>query len=287
MLDAAPLGATIWDEDINHIDCNQETVNLFGLSSKEEYLSRFDELLPQYQPDGCPSMEKLGTSIRNAFGNGYVQLELMCQKLDGEPLPMEVTLVRIQHGDGFKVLSYKRDLRELRKIVGTLNQFEKLAFTDAVTGIHNRHYFERNAESAFRSSGAGRSLAVMMLDLDHFKNVNDTYGHAAGDEVLHTVALTIQNTLRSSDIVARYGGEEFIVLITDSKREVVATLAERIRKRIAETKITFQEVDIHVTVSIGVAIRDDLGLATMNDLIELADKAMYQAKADGRNQVRV
>ena len=123
MLDATPLCANFWDHDYNNIDCNQEAVNLFDLASKQEYLDRFLDLSPQYQPDGRPSSEKARENITMAFRDGYCRFEWMHQKLNGEPIPAEVTLVRVKHRDGYIVAGYTRDLRELK---ATLNEMHKV-----------------------------------------------------------------------------------------------------------------------------------------------------------------
>jgi PAS domain S-box-containing protein len=115
MLDATPLCCNLWDDQFNILDCNLATVNLFGLNDKQEYIGRFSDLSPDYQPMGQSSMEKAAELIVAAFRDGHSQFEWMHQKLDGTPIPCEVTLVRIPRGDGYIVASYTRDLRELKK----------------------------------------------------------------------------------------------------------------------------------------------------------------------------
>ncbi len=115
MLDATPLCCNYWDEHFNNIDCNQEAVNLFSLKNKQEYLDRFFELSPQYQPNGRLTSEEAGIHIKNAFANGREVFEWMHQKLDGTPIPSEITLVRVARGDKFIVAGYTRDMREIKK----------------------------------------------------------------------------------------------------------------------------------------------------------------------------
>ncbi len=115
MLDATPLCCNLWDENFNNIDCNLEAVKLFELKDKKEYLARFFELSPPIQPDGLPSPEKAGKNITTAFRDGYCRFEWMHQKLDGTPIPSEITLVRVKQGDHYIVAGYTRDLRELKK----------------------------------------------------------------------------------------------------------------------------------------------------------------------------
>lgn len=285
MLDSTPMCCNFWDENQNNIDCNQEAVNLFGLSSKQEYLDRFFELSPEHQPDGRLSREKAGEKIREAFATGWARFEWLHQKLNGDPIPAEIILVRVRRGSKYVVAGYTRDLRELKQTVALLAQLERLAFTDALTGIYNRRRFIDNAQKAFVDfSHTHKPLSIIMMDIDHFKEVNDTWGHAAGDEVLKLVTREAQAALRNTDLLARYGGEEFVILVPDADGEIAFRLAERIRSRIAATPFEYAGNRVPVTVSLGVATKNDPS-STLEDVIELSDKALYRAKSAGRNRV--
>ncbi len=122
MLDATPLCCNFWDENVNNIDCNQEAAKLFDLKNKQEYLDRFMELSPEYQPNGRPSGEYAAELVAKAFKDGYCRFEWMHQKLDGTPIPSEITLVRVQRGIGYIVVGYTRDLRELKKMLAEINE---------------------------------------------------------------------------------------------------------------------------------------------------------------------
>ncbi len=285
MLDATPLCCNFWDENYHNIDCNQEAVNLFELSSKQEYLDRFFDLSPQYQPDGAMSTNKFMEKIREAFETGNVCFEWMHQKLGGEPIPSEISLVRVKRRNRHIIAGYTRDLRELKDTVSLLNKLEKLAFTDSLTGIYNRHYFLEHARKELSKTESGaRSTFIILFDVDHFKNINDTYGHVAGDVILKAVAKTIQNILRPYDLFARYGGEEFIVFVSQSSFPSALRLAERIRKEIFSTRFTYMEQTIKVTISIGVANQVQAN-DSLDQIIDFADKALYKAKNNGRNRV--
>jgi signal transduction histidine kinase/DNA-binding response OmpR family regulator len=125
MLDATPLCANFWDKNINHIDCNQEAVKLFGLSSKKEYSDRFFELSPLYQPDGRLSSDKAVEFVKKAFEEGYCRFEWMHQKLNGEPIPCEVILVRVEYKNDFIVIGYTQDLRDLKVAITQKNESEQ------------------------------------------------------------------------------------------------------------------------------------------------------------------
>ncbi len=125
MLDATPLCCNFWDEKYNNIDCNEEAARLFGLKDKQEYLDRFMELSPEYQPDGRTSAEKAQEKIRLAFETGFQKFEWMHQKLNGEPIPAEITLVRVKRGDTYIVAGYTRDLRELKATLAKMREADE------------------------------------------------------------------------------------------------------------------------------------------------------------------
>ncbi len=284
MFEATPLGCNYWDENGNIVDCNQEVVNLFGISSKQEYLDHFFNFSPEYQPDGTPSRKKAMEKVREAFDTGRVCFEWMHQKLNGDPIPSEVTLVRVTREEKYIVAGYTRDLRELKSTVTLLNKLEKLAFTDNLTGVYNRHYFMEHARELFTGNEENTgSMFVILFDLDHFKNINDTYGHIAGDFILKSVAQVVQGILRPYDIFARYGGEEFIIFISNSSMSSAMKLAERVREEVSHTKCTYMGKSISVTISLGVANQSE-ATASFEEVINLADKALYMAKNNGRNR---
>lgn len=164
-------------------------------------------------------------------------------------------------------------------------QLERLAMTDDLTSLANRRsFFARGREEIGRARRYHTPLAVMMVDIDRFKHVNDTYGHETGDAALQCVATAIRSTLRDVDIAARLGGEEFGVLLPNTSAAAAVTLAERLRTAIADTTCGSQKGDVTVTASIGVAGYDD-ALSDVDALLRAADSALYQAKNQGRNRV--
>jgi diguanylate cyclase (GGDEF)-like protein len=171
--------------------------------------------------------------------------------------------------------------------------YRQLAITDPLTGIFNRRHFYELAESELqRTCRYGRPLAVIMIDIDHFKQVNDSYGHAIGDQVLQALARLVRETLRPIDIFARYGGEEFIVLLPETDLIGVRSVAERLCCKIAETPLPIKPNHINMTISIGASAFDPSAQlfpsfqeGILDQLINLADKALYEAKKAGRNRV--
>ena len=167
-------------------------------------------------------------------------------------------------------------------------QLYEASTRDGLTRLYNRKYATRRlAEEFAYAQRHGTPLGVALFDLDHFKRVNDTFGHQAGDGVLRVVAAQVQKTIRAEDVLSRYGGEEFLVLVRGIEHKNVGVLAERIRKGVAGLSIPWESRTLRVTVSIGVASLSECGPGpTPEALVKLADERLYEAKAAGRNCVR-
>ena len=166
----------------------------------------------------------------------------------------------------------------------------ELAHRDALTGVKNRLVFDEHLDELWqRGAAAGRALAVLLLDVDHFKAYNDRYGHQAGDAALRRVAQVLQGLVtRSEDLVARYGGEEFAVLLYDADRVEVEKLAERLRKAVVALALEHRDSRTKVvSVSIGVAVVEPSPDRRPRGAVQLADEALYRAKTLGRNRVEV
>ena len=174
---------------------------------------------------------------------------------------------------------------DISDLIRNAEELEKLATSDALTGLYNRRHFLACAEAEWsRFQRYYRPLSVLMLDIDHFKSVNDRYGHAVGDEAIRAVAEACLAGKRKPDIVGRIGGEEFAILLPETPSSHAATVAERIHKQIAERTLTAHRANFKVTASIGIA--DALvGMSSFDALMKAADEALYQAKANGRNCV--
>ena len=166
------------------------------------------------------------------------------------------------------------------------DRLERLAALDSLTGVYNRRFgMTRLHEEFGRTLRTKSPLGVMMIDLDHFKQVNDTYGHLAGDRVLLRLVNVIRSVLRDGDILIRYGGEEFMVILPGASRNDLLNIATRLNRKVAETEVTDGVDIIRVTVSIGGVSYPENDVARELDLVELADQALYKAKESGRNCV--
>jgi diguanylate cyclase (GGDEF)-like protein len=176
---------------------------------------------------------------------------------------------------------------EFGRIIGVVKKSRKrlssLANEDKLTGLHNRQYFDKISRTEFiEAKERDSKLSILFIDIDHFKSVNDTYGHKKGDDALKIIAQLICASCRKSDFVARYGGEEIVVILPNTTSRDAVSVAQEINNIVA--KQTKKILGIKITVSIGVATYPDDG-TTLKGLLERADKALYQAKKSGRNRV--
>ena len=184
---------------------------------------------------------------------------------------------RLRSGNDILALSKSREKAQ-----------EKAANVDALTGVNNRRWLQEVMDS-LAGSGLREKLplAVLMLDVDHFKHFNDTYGHKSGDRVLQMVARTMRRSLRPSDMLARYGGEEFIILLPTTPARQARAVAERLRKSVAACEVTAEQGQALPSVTISVGLALVTGDETIEQAVEAADRALYQAKHNGRNRVQV
>ena len=179
-------------------------------------------------------------------------------------------------------------VRNISYVANKMKEFGKLLVRDYLTGLYNRKFFmERMLEEIAWADRYGEPLSFIILDIDHFKKINDTYGHSCGDEVLKELARVLTGMLRAHDVLARYGGEEFVVLLSNTVHDDAFAIGEKLRAGVEESEFNCDDKGnrLPVTISVGVAtteISHDISYAA---LIKQADEALYQAKAAGRNKV--
>jgi diguanylate cyclase (GGDEF)-like protein len=178
-------------------------------------------------------------------------------------------------------------IRQLQEELKQVNaKLMLVSHTDHLTGLHNRRYLmdvlERELSRVQRS---GSFLSLLILDIDHFKDINDQYGHQGGDIVLSEAASVFRTELRVYDTAARYGGDEFIAVIPGASLSEAMAVAERIRFAVEKSRFAERMEDVKITVSIGVSVYPSSGIETVEDFIREADGALYRAKAGGRNRV--
>lgn len=175
----------------------------------------------------------------------------------------------------------------IREIDLLQQQLMEQANRDSLTGLYNRRYLDSTLERELtRCKREGHSLALIMIDIDHFKKINDTYGHQAGDEVLIRFSATLGRMARGSDMACRYGGEEFLLLMPTMQLDIACERAEALRAEFGTMAVSFGDSRIQTTISIGIAVYPEHGKSA-EDLIRSADRALYRAKHTGRNRVEV
>jgi len=168
------------------------------------------------------------------------------------------------------------------------DRLQRLAALDPLTGVYNRRFgLGRLHEEFGRAIRANSPLGVMMLDLDHFKSVNDTYGHQVGDRLLTSVAGIVSSILREGDILVRYGGEEFLAVLPAASSENLRAIGERVRRAVEDSSLVDGSQMVRITVSIGGAAYPNQNVESEESLVELADEALYAAKQSGRNLVEI
>ncbi|MBU0511830.1 MAG: diguanylate cyclase [Chloroflexi bacterium] len=181
----------------------------------------------------------------------------------------------------------EQDLKEeIIKIKQVEEELRILATKDSLTGLNNRrHFFDISVREFDRHQRYGSEISIAMLDLDHFKRVNDTYGHKAGDQVLRFIAQLCLHSLRGVDVVGRYGGEEFVILMPETGKHRATQVAERLRKEIENSRIAIDNDIITITASLGIASDHHNNSSSLEELLNCADEALYEAKEAGRNRV--
>ncbi len=266
------------DKNFKFVDCNYSAIKLLNYKSREEFLTSslsLKNLSPAFQPDGRNSSEKAREMIRLAFEKGYNKFEWVCLKSTREELPIEISLTPIVYKGKELLYSVWRDLSREKELY-------QLSITDPLTTIYNRYYFVKRLEEEIRRTERKTNyFSLIMADIDRFKNVNDTFGHAVGDKVLVKMVELFKNRLRKTDIICRWGGEEFLILLPETPVSKAVKVAEYLRKSLENMYIP--EIKTAVTASFGVT-----GYCpgdTVETIVERVDAMMYKAKAEGRNRV--
>jgi diguanylate cyclase (GGDEF)-like protein len=190
---------------------------------------------------------------------------------------------RIRKSEEERIRGYARE----KKQVVALETLSRQATHDPLTGLFNRRYLDQILYGEIAHAMHSDSMVgILMVDVDHFKQINDKYGHKAGDLMLQKLGELMKNCVRAADIVCRYGGEEFVIVMPGVSEKTVGECAEEIRSRFEKLCVLYQNQDIHATISLGVAIYPLHG-STVDEVFVNADRAMYQAKQKGRNQIMI
>ena len=253
--------------------------------------SHYDIILTDHRPPGIDAFTLLKFLEHNELPTPVLILTAQgSEKLAAEAIKQGaydyLTKEEVCGGSIAHILETVIERRTLKEEAKTAHEkLKRMAVQDSLTNVYNRRFFQERLEQEFaRSRRYHRSLSLIMIDIDNFKNVNDRAGHLGGDAALTKVAGTLVDAVRRVDIVARYGGDEFGIILPETDLHAALRLAHRLRERVVEHSLTLDDEIGRLTASIGVAAlsRD---IEKPHDLLARADQALYQAKATGRNRV--
>ena len=285
IIDNLPDGIVVINHYHNIILFNEGARRIFGHSPAEVIGQHLNILLPErFHLQHDLMIEEFGAGQKVTEHMGQRSRQIYGRRKDGSEFVASVAILKTGGTFGRHYTAIVRDISEDKK---TEEELLRLAATDPLTGAFNRREFMALAEQeSLRSHRYARPLSIMMLDLDHFKRLNDTYGHAAGDKALQRFTTLCCNALRTVDIFGRWGGEEFVALMPETDAEGAAITAERLRKVVSQNILVYNDQKITFTVSIGIAQYRDTEIAVEGPLGR-ADAAVYDAKKAGRNRISV
>lgn len=272
---------TFWNKGAERIT-GYTAGEVMGHSCSENILAHIDGRGHALCTEGCP----LSRSIREECGHRGNRIYL--HHKDGHRVPVWVSITPIRDEAGkvigaVEIFNESPDPTEEQKTIEVLRD---AALLDQLTGLPNRRYLETNLQASLSDYDRNRlTFGLLMVDIDFFKKVNDTYGHDAGDRVLKLVASSMGKNLRSSDFVGRWGGEEFVILVRYVGRETLLLVAEKLRNLVANSFLVIEDQKVAVTITIGgtlVGDEDDAGT-----LLKRADLKLYEGKQKGRNRVEI
>ncbi|MFH1157573.1 MAG: sensor domain-containing diguanylate cyclase [Pseudomonadota bacterium] len=278
-------GVVVIDKYHNIVYFNESAQKIFGYAPDEVMDQHLNILLPErFHLRHDLMIEEFGASPTACKHTGQRSHLIFGLRKDGTEFVTGTAIVRIESKFSRYYAAIVRDISEKKK---TEEELLRLAATDPLTGAFNRREFTALADhEGVRSNRYNRPLSILMLDLDHFKRLNDTYGHAAGDKALQRFTTLCCNTLRTVDVFGRWGGEEFVALLPETDAKGAAVIAERLRKIVSQSVLIHNSQRIVVTVSIGIA-QYRSGETTIDAPLGRADAAVYDAKKAGRDRISV
>ncbi len=271
---------TYWNKSAEELT-GYSAAEAIGKHCFDNFLNHVDGEGRKLCLEGCPLSHTLADGAKR-------ESEVFLQHRDGHRIPVSVRTSPITDSNGAVVGAVEifTDVSAKKKLERRAATLEKMALNDALTGIPNRRYTQLRVRQAIQETRHfARSIGVLMFDLDHFKRVNDTYGHDLGDAVLQTASRTLANGLRPTDFLGRWGGEEFLAIVLDVSKDELAILADRSRVLLEQSQTHVHSSGIQVTVSVGATLVRPADTQTL--VVSRADELMYRSKSLGRNRVTV
>ena len=265
---------------------NAFTKKILGIDRKQLVGKKLSELSGVISAKEIAFFAEQDKKLYESKQNQLYETEVKLKNGDVKDFRIQKNLFYANDGEILGYVGFMYDITDIKK---REDELRLMASIDPLTKLYNRRYFSEAGNALFKLAKREKSvLSVVMLDIDNFKSVNDTYGHKTGDDVIVAIAGQLQSIGRESDIVCRFGGEEFILLLSHTELKGASTIAEKIRKSIAEIKIALDELQsINVTVSVGVSSVDTKDDTNLEVAIKKADDALYKAKENGKNRVEL
>ena len=271
LMEELPDGLLVFDADMKLLQSNPAALRLLG-DQLEDFIAQYLKPLLKNMDtsDHLPLRKELDFPLD---GKGDCHLDVHISPL----LAMG------------SIVGYSMLLRDVTLLIHSMKKLEQLATTDALTGLYNRRHFHTEGERILEESiRYNHPMCVMTFDIDHFKEVNDTFGHPVGDQVLMSVADEVRTITRKTDIVARFGGDEFVLILPETTAEFALNLTERLQNRFRLEPFRINEDEIWLTASFGLAAylpEEDQSTPSLDELFRRADMKLYEAKEMGRNQI--
>ncbi len=282
-------GVYFVDRDRTITYWNKAAERITGFSAEEVIGSRcMDNILIHIDGEGrslCRGLCPLAAAMKDGQAR---QAEVYLHHKNGHRVPVSVRVAPLRDNDGNLLggVELFSDNSSQKVMEEKIQELEKLALLDGLTGLSNRKHAEGELASLFQEKiRYGLDFGILFMDIDHFKNVNDTYGHAGGDAALKTISATFRASARSYDLVGRWGGEEFIGIIRNVDGRLLESIGERYRILVEKTRVEYPESPFSITISIGAALAIDGD--TPETLLDRADELLYESKENGRNRVTI
>jgi len=298
MLQSIDVGLVVVDRDYTIKLWNGFMANHSGMSPTRVVDINLFELFPDIPQDWFRRKAESVFMLKNRCFTHWEQRPFLFRFKTYRPITgaaefmyQNVTLIPVSSATGeinqLSIVIY--DVTDIavgkQQLHNANEQLALLSRTDSLTQLNNRGYWEESASQEFRRlQRSGADASLVMFDIDHFKRVNDGYGHPAGDDAIRNTARVLRETIRATDIAGRYGGEEFVIVLVETDVDGAMVLAERLRNAIEAMTVIHEDYKIQFTISLGVA-QWDPELVSHEQWIDFADQALYEAKESGRNQV--
>ncbi|WP_309497926.1 EAL domain-containing protein [Sulfurovum sp.] len=290
LFEKSPDGILLIEND-RFLQCNQKMIDIFGYSSEEAFLNaRPDQIFTRKQPDGEHSIVKINEMKEMVHIEGHHQFEFVFKKADGESIWTDLMLTSMVLNGRDIIYVVCRDISSRKEMELELSRQKSVLYYqanhDTLTGLPNRIHFKNELKKELQKTAKLKTkLALMFIDLDRFKKINDSLGHDIGDKVIHIIGERLKRSIRKEDMVARLGGDEFLLMLKNVKRDEDILMEAQRMLKIIEEPIAVEDYTLYSSASIGISSYPEDGIHE-NNLLKYADTAMYKAKEEGGNNVQ-